>query len=83
MYDEILHLQRHRLSRLDGRATDDPSMIPNTTGVFSTISRQLRSVQRAVILNLRNQNQINDETLRKLEYELDLLDAQQAAAAQR
>jgi hypothetical protein len=48
---------------------------------YFELSRQLRAVQRAAILNLRNQNQINDETLRKLEYELDLLDAQSSAAA--
>ncbi len=83
VYDELIHLQRHRLSRLDGRAADDPKHDPEHYGRFLTVSRQLRAVQRAVILNLRNQNQINDETLRRLEYELDLLDAQQAAAAQR
>jgi CPA1 family monovalent cation:H+ antiporter len=83
VYDELLHLQRHRLSRLDGKASDDPKHDPEHYGRFLTVSHKLRAVQRAVILNLRNQNQINDETLRKLEYELDLLDAQQAAMAQR
>lgn len=83
VYDELLHLQRHRLSRLDGKASDDPTHDPEHYGRFLTVSHKLRAVQRAVILNLRNQNQINDETLRKLEYELDLLDAQQAAMAQR
>ncbi len=83
VYDEILHLQRHRLSRLDGRAADDSKHDPEHYGRFLAVTHKLRAVQRAVILNLRNQNQINDETLRKLEYELDLLDAQQAAMAQR
>ena len=84
VYDELIHLQRHRLARLEEQGTPQtPSTIPGTMTAISSSSRQVRAVQRATILNLRNQNQINDETLRKLEYELDLLDAQSSAASAR
>jgi monovalent cation/hydrogen antiporter len=39
------------------------------------VAQELRDVERAVALRLRDQNQIHDEVLRRLEHELDLLDA--------
>jgi hypothetical protein len=42
---------------------------------YRTISRYLRSVERAALIELWNQNKINDEVLRELERELDLEDA--------
>jgi monovalent cation/hydrogen antiporter len=84
VYDELIHTQRHRLSRLETKeGAADPDQDPKHYDRYLELTRQLRAVQRAAILNLRNQNQINDETLRKLEYELDLLDAQSSAAAAR
>jgi hypothetical protein len=79
----LIHLQRHRLARLEEQEAENAEHDPRHYDRYFELSRQLRSVQRAAILNLRNQNQINDETLRKLEYELDLLDAQSSAAAAR
>ncbi len=81
VYDELIHLQRHRLARLEEMEAVSADHDPSHYDRYFELSRQLRAVQRAAILNLRNQNQINDETLRKLEYELDLLDAQSSAAA--
>ena len=82
VYDELIQIQRYRL----GRLTRDPSAgerDPTRFERYFELSRKLRALQRATILNLRNQGRIGDETLRKLEYELDLLDAQSAAAAVR
>jgi hypothetical protein len=42
---------------------------------YRTISRYLRSVERAALIELWTQNSINDEVLRELERELDLEDA--------
>jgi Na+/H+ antiporter len=78
IYDELIHMQRQRLSLLDGKAVGDPGHDPEHYDRFLDISRHLRALQRATILNLRNHNHIDDETLRKLEYELDLLDARYA-----
>jgi len=83
VYEELIHLQRHRLARLEEMEDVNAEHDPRHYDRYFELSRQLRAVQRATILNLRNQNQINDETLRKLEYELDLLDAQSSAAAAR
>jgi CPA1 family monovalent cation:H+ antiporter len=83
VYDELIHLQRHRLTRLEAKDTEDADHNPRHYDRYFELSRQIRALQRATILNLRNQNQINDETLRKLEYELDLLDAQSSAATAR
>lgn len=75
VYEELIHGQRHRLSRLEGKGAVDGDRDPRHYDRYIELARELRALQRATILNLRNQNQINDETLRKLEYELDLLDA--------
>jgi CPA1 family monovalent cation:H+ antiporter len=39
------------------------------------VAQELRNVERSTALELRDSNQIHDEVLRRLEYELDLLDA--------
>ena len=83
VYDELMHAQRRRLNRLGGTDADDTEHDPKQYDRYLELTRHIRALQRATILNLRNQNQINDETLRKLEYELDLLDAQSSAAAAR
>jgi len=77
VYDELLRLQRLRLSRFQEAAPgDDSAYRPEQHERYTALSRQVRALQRAALLNLRNHSQIGDETLRKLEYELDLLDAQ-------
>jgi len=83
VYDELIQIQRYRLSRLDKREPIRGERDSTRYERYFELSRKVRALQRATILNLRNQGQIGDETLRKLEYELDLLDAQSAAAAVR
>ncbi|MGA8143114.1 MAG: Na+/H+ antiporter [Candidatus Acidiferrales bacterium] len=80
VYDELIHSQRHRLSRLEGTDAGDSEHDPRHYERYLEMAHKLRALQRATILNLRNQNQIGDETLRKLEYELDLLDAQSSTS---
>jgi CPA1 family monovalent cation:H+ antiporter len=43
--------------------------------LYSTVAQELRNVERAVANHLRAENKIHDEVLRKLERELDLVDA--------
>jgi monovalent cation/hydrogen antiporter len=78
VYDELIRLQRLRLSRFQQAATADgsASYSPEQYERFLALSREARALQRAALLSLRNHKQIGDETFRKLEYELDLLDAQ-------
>jgi hypothetical protein len=42
---------------------------------YHRLETELRAVERSTVLRLRDRNQINDEVLRTLERELDLLDA--------
>jgi CPA1 family monovalent cation:H+ antiporter len=83
LYDELMHVQRRRLAYFEAKDAAGIGHEPKQYDRYLELTRQVRSLQRATILNLRNQNQINDETLRKLEYELDLLDAQSTAATAR
>jgi CPA1 family monovalent cation:H+ antiporter len=43
--------------------------------LYTTVAQELRNVERAVANHLRAENKIHDEVLRKLERELDLVDA--------
>jgi CPA1 family monovalent cation:H+ antiporter len=79
VYDELIHAQRHRLSRLEAKEGAPTDHDPRQYDRYIELTRQIRALQRATLLNLRNQNQIDDETLRKLEYELDLLDTKYVA----
>jgi CPA1 family monovalent cation:H+ antiporter len=45
------------------------------TDFYTALAQQLRNVERAVANHLRVENKIHDEVLRKLERELDLVDA--------
>ena len=45
------------------------------TDPYNSAAQQLRNVERAVANHLRAENKIHDEFLRKLERELDLVDA--------
>jgi len=46
-----------------------------TDHLYTTVAQELRNVERAVANHLRAENKIHDEVLRKLERELDLVDA--------
>jgi hypothetical protein len=46
---------------------------------YHALARTLRAVERATALNLRDSERINDEVLRKIQIELDLLDAREGA----
>lgn len=61
---------RRRLSHLDA---NDPNTLDGD--FYSALAQQLRNVERAVAAHLRAENKIHDEVLRKLERELDLMDA--------
>jgi Na+/H+ antiporter len=68
------HYQR-RLSALQSQS--DGSVTSTTTRQVSTwrqLSQRLRAIERATAIQLRDENQINDEVLRTLERELDLLE---------
>jgi hypothetical protein len=45
---------------------------------YLELTKNIRALQRAALLNLHNQNKINDEVLRRLEQELDLFELRYA-----
>lgn len=76
IFDQVERYYRRRLSLLE-RAADRPEA-PQID--HESLGRQLRSVERAIAVKLRDENKIHDEVLRTLEHELDLLDARFAAS---
>jgi CPA1 family monovalent cation:H+ antiporter len=71
VYDELIHFERHRLNLFSDSASQETRHRPEDYKRFRDLSRLVRAVQRAAILNLRNENEINDEVMRKFEHELD------------
>ena len=59
------------LQREEDREAEDDA--PNTRA-FATLAGQLRRTERQELIRLQAEGQVSDNTLRKLERELDLLD---------
>jgi Na+/H+ antiporter len=75
-------LQGHYRRRLEEAQPGNSAETEEAVGKYETyrvLSNRLRAVERSTILHLRDQDQINDEVLRTLERELDLLDARYLA----
>ncbi len=76
--EEILaDMLHHYQQRLDETNTSSASASWDGTNYdqYRRLENELRAVERSTVLHLRERNQINDEVLRTLERELDLLDA--------
>ena len=78
VYDELIRVQHHHLNLLPGDDSVDTGYRPQDYQRFREVSRQIRALQRAALLNLRNHNKINDEVLHRLEQELDLFELRYA-----
>jgi monovalent cation/hydrogen antiporter len=83
VYDNLIRFQKHRMRMIDGKSKDDTIETRETYEHFREVSGHVLALQRATILHMRNENQLNDEALRKLEYELDLMEARFYASEQR
>ncbi len=75
-FDQLNGFYQRRLALL-GQGEDSVSHSPSRAQVarHEEIAQHLRSMERNVALQLRNENKIHDEVWRHLERELDLLDA--------
>lgn len=74
LYADITGHYQQRLEALDDSDGDGHQ----TNGMhqrMTDISRELLRIERQTAVRLRNEGRINDETLRELEYELDLREA--------
>ena len=77
--NDLIHHYRQRLNLL--KESDGTAPKPDTVNYrqYRQLAREVRSLERNTLIHLWNQNQINDETLRELERELDLEDARTAS----
>jgi monovalent cation/hydrogen antiporter len=75
MYEDLIRQQQRRLEMLDGNPLESTGSHPDYQERYRDAIRLAQGVQRATILNLFNHNEINEDVLRRLEYELDLTEA--------
>lgn len=77
VYADFAQRYKARLRILADRDPDQSQTeeTPYDYRLYRSVGRQLREVERATAVRLRNENQINDAVLRKIERDLDLLDA--------
>ena len=76
VYSDLAQRYQARLSSFD---TPDhaPGLPPDTNeyDLYRSLGRQLRETERATAIRLRDEGAIDDEVLRKIERDLDLLDS--------
>jgi hypothetical protein len=69
-------MQHHKLNLLEGKVSTENGDRPQDYARFRELSGHVRSLQRAALLHLRNEDKISDEVLRSVERDLDLFEAQ-------
>lgn len=75
VYDDLMRLQQGRLTVLQENAEEQSEYGIENYRRFGELYRNVLALQRAAILQLKNEDKINDEVLRRLETELDLIEA--------
>ncbi|MBV9764705.1 MAG: Na+/H+ antiporter [Acidobacteriaceae bacterium] len=74
VFNQIEHYYRRRLALLEGEPNGS-QLNRNQSEHHRDLAQQLRDIERATALRLRDENKIHDEVLRVLERDLDFLDA--------
>jgi CPA1 family monovalent cation:H+ antiporter len=69
-FERLAEYYRRRRLLLESHDTESI----HETDFYAELAQQLRDVERSIAADLRAQNKIHDEVLRKLERELDLMD---------
>jgi Na+/H+ antiporter len=73
VYDDLMHRYRHRLAAVGGVEEDGlDGLDRDTYSRLRQISASALQAERRTLIALRDQGRIGDETLRKMERELDL-----------
>jgi monovalent cation/hydrogen antiporter len=76
IYEDLERHYRGRLTLMGaGEKTPESKQDFALARYYTNLSRELRALERRTALNLRNANKINDELLRTIERELDLVEA--------
>jgi Na+/H+ antiporter len=79
VYDDLIRMQQGRLTVLQGDTPEDEDYGVHNYQRFRELSVTVLGLQRAAILQLRNEDKINDEVMRRLETELDLIEARNSS----
>ncbi|MGI8960114.1 MAG: Na+/H+ antiporter [Bryobacteraceae bacterium] len=74
VYEHVAEHYRARLAAAGGEDDEMEEFKPEVYELYRQITQKLREVERSTAVKLRNENEINDAVLRRLERELDLLD---------
>jgi CPA1 family monovalent cation:H+ antiporter len=74
VYEHVAEHYRARLAAAGDEGDGTEEFKPEAAELYRQITQKLREVERSTAVKLRNENEINDAVLRKLELELDLLD---------
>jgi CPA1 family monovalent cation:H+ antiporter len=80
VYQDLIRIQKHHLNLLPGDRAVDTGYTPEDYVRYRELNENVRALQRAALLNMRNHNKINDQVLRRLEQELDLYDVRYASS---
>jgi Na+/H+ antiporter len=75
VYDDLMRQQHGRLTMLLSGTEEEGEYGIENYRRYSELYRHVLALQRAVILKLRNEEEINDEVFRRLETEIDLIEA--------
>ncbi len=75
IYQDLAGHYRQRLAAVTGKDDTETGVSPSHQKHLFRLSRDLLRVERQTAVRLRNEGQINDQTLRQLEHELDLREA--------
>lgn len=75
IHDEMIRVQRGRLGMLEPEPRDEKIPAPDNFQRIRFLTQETRAIQRTTLMRLHRENKINDEVLRRLEHELDLLEA--------
>jgi Na+/H+ antiporter len=72
VYDDLSRRYARRLTSMSKEQSDDDGLSNKQLARYRKILSDVLRLERKTALRLRNEGRINDEVLRKIEYELDL-----------
>ena len=71
---DVMHHYKERYAMLDGHKATEEDPTPKQWSQMYDLNNRVRAAERAALAKMRNEHEISDHVLRKLERELDLLD---------
>ena len=75
LYDSVADIYRRRLRFVRNEERNPNKQDPGEVAKYRALTADLRAVERNTIVQLRDEHKISDGVMRKLERELDLLEA--------